>query len=190
MLLHHYLTAHQTLGYAIVFLGMILEGEIILFTAAFLTSQGYFNAGLMFVLVFSGALIGDIAWYSAGKLIGERELFPRFKKFAEKITSPIDEHLKSRPGKTFFVSKFAWGANKPVILKSGALKIPFGKFIKADFAAALAWIFFVSALGYLSGASFSAAKRYLKYSELTLLLGIAIFILVDRVVAKISKKEL
>ncbi|MBI4920066.1 DedA family protein [Candidatus Azambacteria bacterium] len=190
MILHQYLTDHQALGYAIVFLGMILEGEIILFTAAFLISQGYFNAGLMFVLVFSGALIGDTVWYYFGKLVDGQKSFPRFKKFTEKITSPVDEHLKNRPIKTLFISKFAWGINRPVILKSGVLKIPFGKFIKADFAAALAWIFFVGALGYLSGASFSAAKRYLKYSELTLLMGIAIFILVDRVVAKISKKEL
>ncbi len=190
MILHHYLTAHQTLGYAIIFFGMMIEGDIVLFTAGFLTHQGYFDIGIILLLVFLGAIIGDNIWYVLGELMNEKKLFLKVKKFMEKATSPFDEHLKNHPVRTFFISKFAYGLYRPIILKAGAMKIFFGEFIKADLAATFTWIFLVGGLGYLSSASFLAVKHYLRYTELTLLLGIAVFILISYVVTKISKKEL
>lgn len=190
MILHHYLVAHQMLGYAIIFFGMIIEGDILLFTAGFLTHQGYFDIGPVLILVFLGAIIGDSIWYVLGKLISEKELFLKVKKFIEKATSPFDAHLKNRPVRTLFISKFAYGLCKPIILKAGTIKISFEKFIKTDLAATFMWIFLVGGLGYLSSASFLAVRHYLKYTELSLFLGIAIFILISYVVTKISKKEL
>ncbi|MCX6813087.1 MAG: hypothetical protein NTV77_01185 [Candidatus Azambacteria bacterium] len=59
MILHHYLAAHQMLSYAVIFFGMAIEGDILLFTAGFLTHQGYFDIGVVLLLVFLGAIIGD-----------------------------------------------------------------------------------------------------------------------------------
>ncbi len=190
MILHHYLITHQMLGYAIIFFGMMVEGDVILFTAGFLTHQGYFDIGVALILVFLGTIIGDNIWYVLGELVSEKKLFLKVKKFIEKATSPFDEHLKNRTARTLFISKFTYGLCKPILLKAGAMKISFGKFIEADLMATFLWIFFIGGLGYLSSASFLAVKHYLRYTELTLLLGIAIFILISYVVTKISKKEL
>jgi len=190
MILHHYLITHQMLGYAIIFFGIMIEGDIILFTAGFLTHQGYFDVGIILILLFLGAIIGDNIWYVLGEVMGEKKLFLKVKKFIEKVTSPFDEHLKSRTARTIFISKFAYGLYRPIILKAGVLKLSFGKFIEADLLATFLWIFFIGGLGYLSSASFLAVRHYLRYTELTLLLGIAIFILISYVVTKISKKEL
>jgi len=190
MFLHHYLAVHQMLGYVIIFFGIMIEGDIILFTAGFLTHQGYFDIGMVFILLFLGAIIGDNIWYVLGELMGEKKLFLKVKKFIERATSPFDEHLKNRTARTIFISKFAYGLYRPIILKAGAMKISFGKFIEADLMATLIWIFLIGGLGYLSSASFLAFRHYLRYTELTLLLGIAIFILISYVITKISKKEL
>ncbi len=178
------------LGYAIIFFGMMVEGDILLFTAGFLTHQGYFDIDIMLLLVFLGTIIGDNIWYVLGELLGEKKSFLKVKKFIEKATSPFDEHLKNRTARTIFISKFTYGLCKSILLKAGAMKISFRKFIKADLAATFMWIFLVGGLGYLSSASFLAVRHYLRYTELTLLLGIAIFILISYVVTKISKKEL
>ncbi len=190
MILHHYLIAHQILGYAIIFFGMMIEGDILLFTAGFLTHQGYFDIGIALILVFLGTIVGDNIWYVLGELLSEKKLFLKVKKFIEKATGPFDEHLRNRPIRTIFISKFTYGLGKSILLKAGATKISFGKFIKADLVATFMWIFLVGGLGYLSSASFLAVRHYLKYTEITLLLGIAIFILISHVVTKISKKEL
>jgi len=190
MILHHYLIAHQILGYAIIFFGMMIEGDIILFTAGFLTHQGYFDIGIALILVFLGTIVGDNIWYVLGESLGVNKSFSRINQYIEKATSSFDGHLKSRPVHTFFISKFVYGLSKFIIFKAGALRISFGRFIEADLVATFMWIFLVGGLGYLSSASFLAIRRYLKYTELTLFLGIAIFILISYVVTKISKKEL
>jgi len=190
MILHQYLIAHQMLGYAIIFFGMMIEGDIILFTAGFLTHQGYFDIGIILILLFLGAIIGDNIWYVLGEVMGEKKLFLRIKNLIEKATGPFDEHLKNRPARTIFISKFAYGFYRPILLKAGAMKLSFGKFIEADLVATFLWIFLVGGLGYLSSASFLAIRRYLRYTELTLLLGITLFILISHFITRISKKEL
>jgi len=186
----HYLTDHQALGYIIIFIGMMIEGDILLFTAGFLTHQGYFDIGIMLLLVFSGVIIGDNIWYVFGELMAEKKSFLGAKKFIGNLTNHFDEHLKNRPVRTIFISKFAYGFYRPVLLKAGASKLSFKRFIEADLAATFLWVFLIGGLGYLSSASFLAIKRYLKYTELTLLLSIVIFILISHIITKISKKEL
>jgi len=190
MILHHFLTHHQMLGYVVIFLGMMFEGDITLFTAGFLTHQGYFNFGTMLTLLFCGAIVGDNMWYVFGEFMAEKKIFSRFKNFLEKSTSPFDEHLKTRTRRTVFISKLTWGLYRPIILKAAALKISFNKFIEADLVATLVWIFLVGGFGYLTSISFLAARRYLRYTELTLLLAVVTFILISYVARKISKKEL
>lgn len=190
MILYQYLTAHQTLGYAIIFLGIMIEGDIILFTAGFLTFQGFFNLGIMLPLVFLGTMIGDNLWYVFGELIGEKKIFFKFKNFIEKATGPFDDHLKNRPIRTIFISKFTYGLGKTIILKAGSMRVSFEKFIKADFIATSAWIFVVGGLGYLSSVSFLAVRRYLRYTEIALLLGVIIFVIISFFFSKIFKKEL
>ena len=190
MILHDYLTTHQALGYAIIFFGMMIEGDILLFTTGFLTHQGYFDIGVASILVFCGVIIGDNIWYVLGELMGGKKSFFKINKFIEKATNPFDAHLKNRPAWTFFISKFAWGLYRPIVLKAGALKISFSKFIEANLIATVMWIFLVGGLGYLSSASFLAVRHYLRYTELTLLLAIAVFILISHIVTKISRKEL
>lgn len=183
----HYLSEYQTLGYLIIFLGMMIEGDILLFTAGFLAYRGYFNIDALSLIVFSGVILGDNLWYVFGEIL-KKESF--IYKFIKRIASPFDEHLKNRTARTIFIAKFAYGLYRPLLLRAGSLYLPFKKFIKADIIASIIWIFIVGGLGYLSSASFLLIRRYLRYTELTLLLGIAVFILISHIVTKISKKEL
>ena len=186
-MLLHYLTEYQTLAYWIIFFGMMIEGDIFLFTAGFLTYQGYFDIGIAFFLLFLGAIMGDNIWYVIGESAAIKNNF--FARFINRVTKHFDEHLKKHPARVIFVSKFAYGLHRPIILKAGAERLPFKKFIEADIITTIVWIFLIGGLGYLSSASFLLIKRYLRYTELTLFLGIAIFILISHFITKISKKE-
>ena len=187
-MIFHYLTEYQNLGYLIIFLGMMIEGDILLFTTGFLTYRGYFDIGVVLILVLLGVIIGDNLWYVFGELMAGRNNF--FIRFINRITGPFDEHLKKRLARTIFISKFAYGLYRPMLLRAGAQRLSFKKFIEADIVATVIWVFLIGGLGYLSSASFLLIRRYLRYSELTLLLGIVIFILISHFITKISKKEL
>ncbi len=184
-----FLTAHQSIGYVIAFLGIALEGEVTLFTAAFLASRGYFDPVFLFALAFAGAIIGDNIWYVLGEIAREKNRFSKIRRLAEKATGSFDEHLKSHPMKTFFVSKFAWGLHRPIVFKSGILKVPFGSFLKGNAIATAVWIFFVGGLGYLSSVVLGA-RRYLRYTEISLLSAILVFVLISKLLTKLSEKEL
>ena len=42
---------------------MILEGEVVLFSAAFLMHQGYFSPGYILLTIMGGIFVGDLLWY-------------------------------------------------------------------------------------------------------------------------------
>lgn len=184
----HYLSEYQTLGYIIVFLGMMIEGDILLFTAGFLVHRGYFNIDIALLAVFSGVIIGDNIWYVLGELIDGKDNF--FTRFIKRITEPFDEHLKKRTIRTIFISKFAYGLYRPTLLRAGMLKLPFKEFIKGDIIASVLWIFLIGGLGYVSSASFLLVRRYLRYTEITLLFGLILFILISHLITHVSKKKL
>lgn len=182
-----YLTQYQSLGYWIVFVGMMAEGDILLFTVGFLVHRGYFNADLTLLVIFWGVIIGDNIWYVFGETMSEKSFFGRF---ITRVTQPFDEHLRNKTVRTIFISKFAYGLYRPIILRAGMLRLSFKQFIEGDIAASVLWIFLVGGLGYLSSASFFLIRRYLRYTEVSLLFGLILFILVSNFLRRLSKKEL
>ena len=165
----------------------MIEGDILLFTAGFLTYRGYFDIGTMLLVVSLGVVIGDNLWYMLGEVIKENSVFGRF---ITRVIRPFDEHLKKRTIWTIFISKFIYGLHRPTLIRAGMLRLPFKKFIEGDISASVVWIFLIGSLGYISSASFLLIRRYLRYTEITLLFGLILFILISHLLTHISKKKL
>lgn len=175
-------------GYALVFLGMILEGDAVLFTAAFLAEEGIFNPFVMAVVVFAGVITGDFCWYSLGRWLGSSSV--RVQKWIQKIPQSLDAKLHARPLRTILISKFTYGFHHAVLLRVGASKLRRADFVRYDIIAALVWMAIVGGLGYFSGASFSLIKHYLKTAELGLLFILIIFFVVWHFIINRSRETL
>ena len=184
----YYISNWQHIAYLILFLAMIIEGDVFLFTAAFFTQQGVLNPIFVFLSVFAGISFGDFLWYRAGVWINHSSSF--VMRCVEKISGPFDKHLLQRPQRTIFISKFLYGIHHALMLRAGTLKLEQKKFLKDDFVANIFWIIIVGGLGYISGASYSAIKHYLKFAEGTLLAGIIIFLLIEIIITHISKNKI
>lgn len=187
-LLMHYLLLSPFVGYTAIFLGMIIEGDVLLFTAAFLTHQGIFNISYMLVFVFAGTIIGDVFWYLLGFKLNHSFLFLRQQ--INRISRPFDKKILSRPFHTIFISKFIYGINHALLIRAGNLKLPFSEFILADLAATILWIFLVGGLGYSAGASFALFKHYLRFVELWVAIGLVTIFIFSRVVKLCSTGKL
>ena len=166
---------------------MIFEGEIFLFTAAFLASQGFLRTDLTFSALFIGVLAGDSLWYLLGHKINHSNR--RLSQWLVKATGRFDDHLLSNPLRTLFISKFIYGAHHLVLTRAGVLKLKFKEFFKDNLIANLAWVFIVGGLGYISGASFVFVKHYLKFAEYALILGLALFFILDFLVVRYGLKK-
>ena len=187
-LILYYIALWKPLGYAAVFAGLFIEGDIVLFIAAFLTSQGVFDLGDMIIVAFSGTLLGDIFWYFLGYYINGR--FVKVSKWIDKVTKPFDEHILSRSFHTILISKFTFSLNRAILFRAGSLKVPLKNFLKADLAAICVWMVLVGGFGYFTSMSLELVRHYLRFAELALLLGLAIFITVFHLISRRSKKAL
>lgn len=183
----HYLLFWRPLGYIFVFIGMALEGDAVLFSAAFLTHQGFFDPGDMAFAVFGGVITGDLLWYRLGASLAAGG---RFARWLERLTAPFDDHLRGRLARTIFISKFAYGLHHPIIMRVGALALNLRRFLAADLAATFCWVLIIGGLGYISSASFAFVRHYLRFTEIALFLALAVFLVFWHFVARRSKAKL
>lgn len=166
---------------------MIFEGDAVLFISAFLVHQGALSLLPVLLTTLWGMILGDNLWYSLGLKLKKSDSF--LNKWAEKLTQPFDEKLKSSPLQTIFLSKFTYGIGHVIFFRAGALKIKWRKIEQSDILATLFWMSIVGSLGYFSGASFSYIKHYLRFGEIALLLGLFIFFGLEYLITKKANKK-
>lgn len=174
--------------YLIIFIGMILEGEAVLFTAFYLAHQGHLRPEIVILVAMSGIFIGDILWYRLGGHLEKSSVIAR--KIAAKVSKRLDKHLIKQPLTTIFISKFTYGIYHGVLLRAGALKIRFKTFLRAVASSSLIWLALIGGLAYFSSVSMILLKRYFKYGEIGLVIGIIIFFIITHFISGFSKKEI
>jgi len=179
---------YRPLGYFLIFLGLLLEGEFILFTAAFLTHQGVFGFGHMAVVVVVGVLMGDVLWYLAGTRLAKTHY--RWQKWFNRIAGPFDRHIMKRPFHTIFISKFTYGLYHVIVLRAGILGVKLRDFLKADLPSVFIWSVVVGGLGYGASAFFLLLRHYLRFFEMALLLGLVSFFLILHLISRRIREEL
>lgn len=184
-----FLALWKPLGYLLVFLGMVFEGDLALFTTGFLTNQGFFDPLDIILTVAGGVLLGDFLWYEFGRRLNDHAPEP-IKRWVAKVVGPFDEHIVKRPFHSIFLSKFTYGLHHVLLMRMGMRGINFREFFKSDLIATPIWILIVGGLGYFSGLSLDLAKRYLKFVELALPIALVIFVLLLKFISNRSRRRI
>jgi membrane protein DedA with SNARE-associated domain len=187
-LLLSYIFISKPLAYSIVFTGMMIEGDIFLFTTAFLASAGFFDIGDVFFIALSGAFIGDIVWFWLGRRFMNSSAL--LKRWTDRIASPFDGHIRERPFRTIFLSKFAYGLHRFLLARAGAFGMHIFEFIRLDAVAILLWIGVIGGLGYFSGTSVQLIRHYLKFTEVAVGVAIFAFIVFEYFTRRLTRKRL
>lgn len=187
-LILQYVAFQKPLAYGILFLAMFVEGDIFLFTAAFLAAQRFLDGELVFVAIVGGTLSGDALWYFIGHKLNHSE--NRVNKWIVRATGHLDNHLLNAPLRTIFISKFIYGIHHLILIRVGVIKIRFKEFIKNDILSSLAWFFVVGGLGYISGTSFGLLRQYLRFIEVGLVFAVILFLAGEIVLARYFREKL
>lgn len=183
----NYLVLWEKFAYVLIFIGIVLEGDIVLFVSAFLAYSGFLNGWYVFLIAFFGAVIGDLFSYKIGYWLNNWSRL--FNKFIDRFRF-LDSHLEARPFHTIFISKFTYGFHRLLFFRAGILNFNLKKLLEYDLASIMVWLIIVWGLGYFSGASFSIVKKYFRFTEFGLLIFVAIFFIFEYFIGKKSKKEL
>ena len=162
----------QTVGYlgifAIVFLesglliGFFFPGDSLLFTAGFLSSQGFFDIKILIAGCFIAAIAGDTIGYLIGAKLGpkiftkENSIFFH-KKHLERAQRFYDKH----GGKTIILARFipVIRAFAPVV--AGAGKMDYKKFLFFNLFGGVLWAIGVTLAGYYLGSLIPDVDKYL-----------------------------
>jgi membrane protein DedA with SNARE-associated domain len=186
-----FIAAYPLWTYLVLFLGMIIEGDVLLFTAGFLVHRGVLKLLPTFFAMYAGTVFGDVIWYGIGTIDPNRNKIVHFLAMLADVASrKIDEHLKERTFRTLLISKYVYGAHHFVLARAGMLRLPLRRFLRDDALGSLIWILSLGILGYAASASFSRVAHGLRLVEIILLLSIVIFVLLHEVLSKILKNKL
>ena len=128
----HLVENHQLLVLALIFFGLILEGEVLIITTGVLVHLNALPFVTSLLVVLGGGFTKTFLGYYLGTVIHDRWSHINFFKFFERRVREAVPRFKERPFWSIFISKFIISANNIVILFSGFERVPFKKYLKAE----------------------------------------------------------
>jgi membrane protein DedA with SNARE-associated domain len=166
-------TAHQSLSYYLISLGVIIQGEITLLVAMYLVANHSLNILGVFLFAFLGISTADYFLYFLGRRLRNTKFGWRFyKKIKENKKMQIYNYYVSQNlRKIIIISKFLVGMNILSIFAIGWAKVKFGKFAKSHFESTLVWLFAFSLVSYFlaGGVYLLKAEKIFKQAEVFIL---------------------
>lgn len=169
-------------GYPAMLLLMILEGPITTIIAAFLSSLGYFNVYVVFILSVLGDIIGDIILYSIGYFGGRRALLKAEKllNVKQSFVERLEQKFKRHGAKIIFSVKAGTGLCWITFILAGSVKMHFKKFLLYTFWGGIIWSSLLVVIGYFFGYAAEKIEQYIKYA------GLVVFVVAVAVVITIN----
>jgi membrane-associated protein len=162
----------QTAGYlglsAIVFaesglfFGFFLPGDSLLFTAGYLSSQGFFSIWLLTPLLTVSAILGDSAGYWFGKKIGPAIFSkPDSRWFSKERINQTHDFFEKYGPKSIVLARFIPAVRTFTPILAGVGNMRYGVFLTYNVLGALLWASGLTLMGYFLGALVPGIDRYI-----------------------------
>jgi membrane protein DedA with SNARE-associated domain len=156
-------------GYLGIILYMILTGcgfpmpeEVAIIAGGVLSASGQLHWGLTLGALLIGALAGDCVMYYIGRHFGRR-LLNKNKLFNRMITPEREKKMEAMLAKhgvkVLLGARFLVGVRGPMYLTAGILKVPFKRFVLADFFCATLVVTLFFGISYVYGAKIAQIIR-------------------------------
>jgi len=181
-------------GYPIMFVAMIFEGPMLAAAASFAARLGYFNLGIIFLLVVLSDIVGDFLWFGIGYL-GRVSVIRRFGRYfgaSEERMEKLKILFERHPMKMITAIKLAPLLPVPGLIVAGSSHMSPRKFLSVIVAIILPKTILFMALGYFSGYAYDAISKYVENGIYGLvIIAVLIYLafrLYKNVAARISRK--
>ena len=172
-ILHHLVERYGLLA---VFIGCLAEGESAAIFGGFFAHQQLFAPLTTLAVAFSGAFLGDVGLFCAGRRFARH---PRVEAFRRRPGFSHAHNLVERHPNIFVLTnRFIYGLRAVGGVAAGLSSIPVPRFLLLNAASAAVWACLFVSIGYFfgAGAEHLIGDELLKHEKL--LIGIAISIAV------------
>ncbi len=148
-------------------IGLPFPEDTTLILTGFLISHHIIASFPAFVVVYIGALIGDILIFSLGRKYGRRIVdHPRFQRLLtrERLSS-LEERFKKQGTILILAGRHLVGLRAQIFLAAGVMKMPVAKFILADACSLTLTIAIMVGVGILGGNSLQMIEKDVSHIE-------------------------
>lgn len=182
--LRHFVEIHAIIAYLLIFLGVIIEGEIIVILAGIFTYLGSLNFSITLAVIILGGATKSILGYTIGYYLGKHHSQKQFLNKLERRISYFLPNFKTRPFWSIFISRFfILGIGWFTIIFAGYKKIALRIFVKAEALSLAIWSIGVLSIGhFFSYTALSISRDVRKFLGVILILFIVFFI-VEKIIA-------
>ncbi len=162
------------------FAGLLVPGESLVLASGFFAHQGILELDAVIAAVALGAVAGDNIGYLLGARLGREWLLKKGSRFGlrKKRLAQVDAFFQRQGSRAVFIGRFIGFARALVPFVAGASRMSYRRFVVADALGAGLWTVAFVTLGYVLGASWQVAEKWISRSGLVvgavLLLGAAL----------------
>jgi membrane protein DedA with SNARE-associated domain len=174
-------------GLVAVLLGSAFEGDFTLILAGVFAHLGYFPFPLAVGVGTVGSLVGDLAWYSLGRVRG-----PRFRagRFYRRVGHRIEALARRLGPAQLLAARFVYGTKAASMLFWGLHELPLVTFLIVDSIGALIGSLVFTGLGYLVSGSATLLLGKVRRVQLWLLGVLIVGVVLVFLIHWTAKKEL
>ena len=142
-------------------IGLPIPEDIPLLLAGILAHNGNGEFKLLFIVCYTGIIVGDLLIYSIGRQFGPALYTKRWfrNRFSLSKIKTIQKSLEKRSILMIFIARHLFYMRTLTFLVCGAVRMDFRKFLFADAAAALISAPIMMALGYMGAQNFEAISN-------------------------------
>lgn len=165
--------------YLLVFLGMFVEGELVLVSAVIAAQSGYTQIAGVMIAAMLGIISVDSIYYLIGRHQGRAWIMKK-EQWRPRVEM-VEERLKRSPFLLFMSYRFMYGLRGVISTIIGVAGIPPRVFFPLSLLSAALWAAVYSTLGYLFGSMIETYLSNVKHIEkyviaALLLIGITVFL--------------
>lgn len=182
--IQHFVETHAIIVYILVFLGVIIEGEIVVIFAGVFCYLGSLNPFVVFISTILGGVTKSFLGYTIGYAVQKHHSHRLFLCRIEKRISYFLPRFKERPFWSIFASRFLiLGIGWFTLILSGYKKIPKRIYFKAEISSLIVWAVGIITLGYFFGyTALSVSRDIRKFFVIILVFFIGFFVL-EKIIA-------
>ena len=182
--IRHFVEIHAVMVYFIIFLGVVLEGEVAVIFAGIFSYLGSINIFIALVSVLLGGVTKSFLGYTIGLYLNK---YHSHKPFVNKIERRIHHFLprfKDKPFWSIFMSRFlilaiGWFT----VIFSGYKKISLRIYAKAEAYSLSIWAIFYLALGHFFSFTALAISRDVRKFLGVILIFFIMFFIIEKIIA-------
>jgi undecaprenyl-diphosphatase len=162
------------------FAGLLVPGESLVLASGFFAHQGILDLFPVMVAAATGAIVGDNIGYFLGSRLGREWLLRRGSRFGlrKRGLAKVERFFERQGPQAVFFGRFVGFARALVPFVAGASGMPYRKFVLYDALGAVLWTIGFVTLGYVLGASWQIAEKWIGRSGLILAVIAALVVLV------------